>query len=262
MTNVNSVRLALISARLGYRALFAWNTPALFATSLLLTPALQMLFFVVLGKANGYGDPQFFICGNAILATAAAGVGGMVSVIADERRFATLPVVLTSPSSNVAVFVGRLLPGVLSGALASLVVSILGFTMAGLPFQPSSIGLYAIAILVASVSCSALGLALSAFGLVYRDIYQLATAAYLVMLVTSGANVAWSNLPSPLVIVGMALPAGHSIAAVRTLSDSGVGFWPQCGLELCVAAAWLAVALTLMRVFERRARQNASVDLS
>lgn len=260
---MSSLRITLVSARLGYRALFAWNTPALFATSLVVTPALQTLFFIVLGAANNYGDPQFFIIGNAIQATAAAGVGGMVSVIADERRFATLSVLLAAPSSNLAVFVGRLVPGVLSGVIVSLVIFTSGFALTGVPFPITSIGLYAIAVILASISCSTLGLALSAFGLIYRDIYQLATGAYLLMLVTSGANIAWADLPTPLLVIGAVLPTGHSIEAVRSLEHADLGtFATQCVLEVSVAALWLTAALTLVHVFERRARSTASIDLS
>lgn len=256
------IRLASISGKLGYRALFAWNTPALFVTSLLLTPALQTLFFIAFGDANGYGSPQFFITGNAIQATAAAGVGGMVSVIADERRFGTLTSLLASPSSRVAVFVGRLIPGFLSGMVVSLAISVSGFAVAGLPFDIGELWLYALAVLCASLSSATLGLALSAFGLVYRDIFQIATAAYLLILVSSGATVAWSDLPGPLMVVGAFLPAGHSIAAVRSLAGGESAFWAESGLEAIVAIGWLTVALLLMRVLEWRARNSARVDLS
>ncbi|WP_285116259.1 ABC transporter permease [Leifsonia sp. fls2-241-R2A-40a] len=254
---------ALISGRLGYRALFAWNTPALFVASLLITPALQTIFFVTLGNANGYGSQQFFITGNAVQATAAAGVGGMVSVIADERRFGTLSALLASPAPRTAVFVGRLIPGVVCGIAVSVVISVFGFLVAGLPFPPEDIGLYAVAVVLAAFSCSTLGLALSAFGLIYRDIYQLATGTYLVMLVTSGANIASSDLPAPLAWIGAVLPSSHAIEGIRSLSGAGTGdYWVQCGVETCVAVIWLVMSLVLLRHFEQQARATARVDLS
>ncbi len=257
------LRTAVISGRLGYRALFAWNTPSLFVASLLITPALQTVFFIALGNANGYGNPQFFVTGNAIQATAAAGVGGMVSVIADERRFGTLSALLASPVPRTAVFVGRLIPGVACGVIVSAVISVLGFLFAGLPFPLENLGLYAFAVVIASLSCSTLGLALSAFGLIYRDIYQLATGIYLVMIVTSGANIAWSDLPAPLRWVGSVLPSGHAIEAIRSLHDSSRSdYWVLCGLEVGVALLWLATSLLLLRGLEQRARATARVELS
>jgi ABC-2 type transport system permease protein len=252
-----------ISGLLGFRALFAWNTPGLFVTSLLLTPTLQILFFVALGQALSYQDPAFFIVGNGIQVAATAGIAGMVSVIADERRFGTLSMVLGSPGSRVAVFVGRMLPGVVCGFIVASLTSVVGLALVSRPLDPPQFLLYMLAIIVAAVSCSAMGLALSACGLVYRDIFQIATAAYLLTMVVSGANIDRSTLPEWTRILGDALPTTHAIDAVRAMLDGQTvrTALASVALEGCVAAVWVAVALVLMKLFERVAKRRDALDL-
>lgn len=257
------LRTAGISGLLGFRALFAWNTPGLFVTSLLLTPTLQIVFFVALGNALDYQDPAFFIVGNGIQVAATAGIAGMVSVIADERRFGTLALVLGSPGSRVAVFVGRMLPGVVCGFIVASLTSALGLVFVAKPLAPFQLLLYVLAILVASISCSGMGLALSACGLVYRDIFQIATAAYLLTMVVSGANIDRSSLPEWTRILGDALPSTHAIHAVRSML-SGAGLQTtvtSLAFEGCVALVWIVGALVLMKAFERVAKRRAALDL-
>ena len=256
------VRVLLLSATLGYRALFAWNTPALFVSSLVVTPALQIVFFVLMGQALGYGDPSFFILGNAVQVAAAAGVSGLVSVIADERRFGTLTLLLASPGSRTTVLLGRMLPGVAIGAVISLVSTAVGVVTAPWDVTPGALGVIVLAVLASAVSSAALGLVLSALGLVYRDVFQLAGAAYLLTLLVSGANVDRQDLPGCLQVLGGFLPQTNAIAAIRAVAAGSVSAsLPWVVMELCVGVAWATVALVGMRVLEQTARRRSTVAL-
>lgn len=260
MTNV---RLALLSGRLSYRALFSWNTPALFFAVLVFTPVLQIVFFVLLGRSLEYRDDLFFITGNALLGATAASVSGLVGVIAEERRFGTLSTILVSPASRVAVFVGRLLPGVVLAIGTAVFTSCLGFVAVGWPYGPLESLAYLAAITVAAFSGSALGLTLSAFGLIYRDIFQIATAAQFALLLLTGANVALDRLPEWAQGLALGLPLTHAVAGVRELTAAGVTttFWSALGTDVLVGACWLGVGLVLMNVLERAARRGASLEL-
>lgn len=258
-----SMSLMWTSGVLGYRALFAWNTPALFVVSLIVTPLLQVTFFVLLGSSLGYQDPAFFVIGNSIQVAAAAGISGLVSVIADERLFGTLTHILGSPGSKIAVFVGRILPGVVLGIFVALLTSLVGFAAVGWPISGASWGPFVVIIVVASFSSSALGLFLSALGLVYRDIYQIAGAAYLLMLVVSGANIARADLPGVLVWVGNLLPQTHSVDAARLLADGadGSSVWIAVVAELLVGGAWLLAGLLALTWLQRQARQRSTIEI-
>jgi ABC-2 type transport system permease protein len=259
----NFLRLVGTSALLGYRALFAWNTPGLFVTTLVLTPLLQVAFFVILGGSLHYHDPSFFVIGNSIQVASAAGISGLVSVVADERRFGTLSHILASPAPRVAVFLGRTLPGVVLGAAVSIFTSAVGFAFLGWPITGAALWVFLLAILAASFSSAAFGLFLSALGLVYRDIYQIASAAYLLLLIVSGANIAREDLPAWLRVIGDALPEAHSIAAARSLvaGSATSATWLDLGFELLVGVVWLALSLAGLRVLEVQAQRRSTLEL-
>lgn len=260
---ISSLRLAYLSGLYGFRALFAWSSPGLFVVSLVVTPLLQVFFFVTLGNAFEYGSPSFFIIGNSVQVAAAAGISGMVSVIADERQAGTLASVVGAPSSTTVVFAGRTLPGIVLGFVVSVFTAIVGFSLAGISIPADRFGTFVLLLAIAAFSCSALGLFLSAVGLLYRDIYQIAGAAYLVLLVVSGANIVRDQLPAPLVLLGNLLPQANAIDAARILISDGPMASVQFHLlwELGVGAVWLLVALAGMKLLTSASRRRGTLEL-
>ena len=223
-----------------------------------------MVFFSFLGASLDYKNNLFFIVGLSIQGATAASVAGLVGVIAEERRFGTLTFLLLSPASRIAVFVGRLLPGVAIATGVSVFTSILGFLVVDWPLNLVESFGYLLLIFVASLAGAALGLVLSAFGLIYREIFQISSAVQLVMLVITGATVASSDLPQWIRVLAQGSPLTHAIQAARGLvSDTlrASDYWVLIASETLVATVWLLVALFLMKNLEVRARQKATVDL-
>jgi len=123
---------------------------------------------------------------------------------------------------------------------------------------------YLLLIFVASFAGAALGLVLSAFGLIYRDIYQISSAAQLVMLVITGATVALADLPQWVRVLAQGSPLTHAIQAARGLVSGALSasdYWSLIASETLVAMVWLLVALLLMKSLEIRAKQKATVEL-
>jgi len=261
---MKALRLVYLSGVLGFRALFSWNTPALFFTVLIVTPLLQISFFVLLGGALGYQDPLFFILGSSLQGATAASVSGLVGVIAEERGFGTLAHILVSPASRVAVFVGRLLPGVAIAIGVTAFTSLVGFLIVGVELSVAQMGAYFVSIVAASFAGSALGLTLSSFGLIYRDIFQISSAAQIVLLIATGATVAVVDLPLWVQFVGQGLPLTHAIEAARGVIAQSLTpseFWSLIGFEMAVGGAWLAVGLLFAKALERLSRTRGTVEL-
>ena len=103
-----------------YRALFAWINPWVFIPMLVAYPVFQTVFFVYLGRTAGVEDDTFFLIGNAFVAAAIAGVFGMGQAIAGERRFQTLSMLLASPASRLALFLGRAVPTIVNGFVVAV----------------------------------------------------------------------------------------------------------------------------------------------
>ena len=153
-------------------------------------PLFQILFFTYLGRYAGSQDDDFFIVGNAIQVSAQAGIYGMTMGIANERQYGTLQPLLATPANRLAMFSGRALPFIANG----LIVSTFGFCVAWLFLDfspaPGSIPPLAVAVVITTCSCVALGMVIGSIGLRARDVFFGANLVYFLMLLVCGVNIA------------------------------------------------------------------------
>jgi ABC-2 type transport system permease protein len=77
---------------------------------MIVPPLFQVLFFAYLGRAAELESDTFYVVGNSIQLAALPGLFAMSQAIAGERRAQTLPHLLASPASRLALFLGRGLP--------------------------------------------------------------------------------------------------------------------------------------------------------
>ena len=257
-----AVRVFVVGGGISYRALFNWISPGMYVTTMLGSPLFQILFFVYLGRYAGSQSDDFFVVGNAIQIAAMAGIYGMTMGIANERQYGTLQPLLATPANRLAIFTGRALPFVANGIL----VSVFGFTMSWLllDYQPAegSLPALALAIVVTTTSCVALGMLIGSIGLRARDVFFGANLVYFLMLLVCGVNIANDDLPNWLGAIGRCLPLTHGIEAARQISAgtplAGVSelLWTEAGIGLAYATA----AYVLFRVFEAEGRRRASLE--
>ena len=106
----NWLRVFFLGGLTSYRALFGWLNPWIFIPILLVYPLFQILFFVYLGRGADVESDSFFLVGNALQTAAVPGLFAMAQVMGNERFFQTLPTLLASPASRLALFLGRSLP--------------------------------------------------------------------------------------------------------------------------------------------------------
>ena len=117
-------------------------------------------------------------------------------------------------------------------------------------------------VLVSSVSCTGLGLAMGALALRVRETAVLGNVIFCVLLVFCGTNIALDDLPAWMAAVGTWLPLTHAIEAGRLLAD-GAGLGSVTGLvlrELGVGALFTVLGLVMLRFFEDESRRTASLD--
>lgn len=257
-----SLRVFFVGGRISYRALFNWIAPGMYVATMLGGPLFQILFFVYLGRYAGTQDDAFFIVGNAIQISAMAGIFGMTMGIANERQYGTLQPLLATPANRLAIFSGRALPFVVNG----VAVSAFGFGASWLllDFRPAdgSLPALALAVLVTTSSCVALGMLIGSIGLRARDVFFGANLVYFLMLLVCGVNIANEDLPGWLGAIGRALPLTHGIEAAReiaagaTIADVGGLLGTEAGIGLAYAAA----AYLLFRLFELEGRRRATLE--
>ncbi|MER8113807.1 ABC transporter permease [Streptomyces sp. NPDC094031] len=259
-----SMRLLVIGGCISYRALFVGTTPSMFIGTLLAGPLLQLLFFVYLGRQLGVADDTFYILGNAVLAVSNACVIGGTMAVANERRYGTLGVVLLSPRSRFLLWVGRALPYTANGLFVTVSVLTCGALLLGLSIPPDAVPGLLLALLAAAMSGSALGLALGALGLRFRDVFIVSNAAATLLLLLTGADVPRAALPAWMSAVGEVLPLTHAADAARAfVTDTAAGRSEglrECAAEYVVGVGYLVIAVLLLRCFERGSRAHATLD--
>ena len=258
---MNWLRVFFAGGVTSYRALFAWVNPWVFVPMLVAYPLFQILFFAYLGRSAGV-DAAFFLIGDSFVAAALTGLFGMGHSIGGERRFQTLPILLASPASRLALFLGRSVPTVVNGFVVAAISFGLGAWLLGLRFQSGELAKLALALVVSCFACTALGLCIGALGLRGRSVSVFADFIGALMLIVSGANVPFDRLPHVVRTIASGVPLTHGIAAARkVVNGASVGSVGNLlGAELGIAAAYFTVGVLLLRVFERQARTSGSFE--
>ncbi|MEN3359399.1 MAG: type transport system permease protein [Mycobacteriales bacterium] len=259
---MRSLRIFLFGGLLSYRALFNWIRPSIYIPTMLGKPLFQMMFFTYLGRYSAVADDRFFIVGNAVQASAIAGIFGMVMSLANEREFGTLSAVLATPANRVALFFGRAVPVIANGLFISLFVFGAGIVLLGFRMPLATVPALAATVALTIASCAMFGLAFGSVALRVRDLWVGSNLTYVLMLLVCGVNVPLSVLPGWLAAVGRALPLTHGIEAARQLA-AGADMADVAGLigrEALIGSVYAAVGYGLLRLFETESRRRASLD--
>lgn len=259
---MNWLRVFFHGGLTSYRALFAWINPWVFLPMLVAYPVFQTVFFVYLGRAAGVADDAFFVIGNSFIAAAVTGLFGMGQAIAGERRFQTLPVLLASPASRLALFLGRAVPTMVNGFLVAAITFALGAALVGVDIGASAYGGLALALAASCFACAALGLCIGSLTFRARSISVFADAVGAALLLVTGANVPIERLPDALRTVSDYIPLTHGLHAARGLASGAAvtDVLPQIRDELLVGASYFAAGLLLLRYFERDGRRAGSFE--
>jgi ABC-2 type transport system permease protein len=259
---MSSLRVFFVGGYLAYRALFSWLRPSIYIPTMLGGPLFQILFFAYIGRYAGLRNDEFFVIGNAVQASAMAGIFGTAMAIGGERWTQTLSPLLATPANRIALFLGRALPLIANGVFVSAFGFAVGWALLDFELSPGEIPGIALVVLVSSFACTALGMTTGAVGLRARDVFFMANLVVLLLLLFCGVNIPFDSLPGWMQTVARGLPLTHGIQAARELAD-GVAFSEVSGLiatEALIGACYAALALGLFRFFEAEGRRRATLE--
>lgn len=260
---MSATRVALVGGLISFRGLFGWLHPAIFVPTLIVPPIFQVLFFAYLGRAAGLESDTFYVVGNSIQLAALPGLFAISHAINGERKSQTLASLLASPASRVALFLGRSLPVMVIGLVVSLVSFAFGVLLLDVEVAARALPSLALAMVVTSFSCTALGVAHAAVGLRVREMAVFSNLVFAVLLVFCGVNVPLDDLPGWMSTAAQGLPVTHGVEAGREVV-AGASLGSIAGLlatELAIGVAYLLLGLALLRHFERDARRRATIEL-
>ena len=258
-----NVRLFLEGALLSYVALFNWLRPVTYLTSKVIMPLVQILFWTLLGTfATGRQNASFYIIGNAIQLAAVNGIYGVTMSVGGDRSAGTLPYLFGTPANRLAMFSGRAFMHVIDGMLGVVIGLVWGVVLLGLDLSQANLGGLTLAILITTFSTSGLGLLLGCAGLVSIETMFINNAAYLGLLIFSGANIPVATLPGWMQAISWALPLTRGIAASRALiAGAGLGsVLPLLGGEVVLGAVYVLLGYSLFRWVERQAKRSGKLE--
>jgi ABC-2 type transport system permease protein len=259
---MTSLRIFFIGGLMSYRAMFGWLNPWILIPSLVVSPICQILLFAFIGRSAGVGDDEFYVIGNALNYAAIPCLFAMGATIGGERQGHTLGIVLTTPARRIPLFLGRALPVIANGWGVAMVGVLAGVLLLDVHVPGGAWPAMLLVVVVASASCTGLGLAMGAVALRVRETAVLGNVVFCILLVFCGVNVALADLPAWMASVGSWLPMTHAIAAARLIAD-GSALSDVADLvlrEVGVGAVYTVLGLGLLRYFEDESRRRATLD--
>lgn len=259
---VNFLRVFFIGGVTSYRALFTWIRPAIFIPTFLVSPIFQIALFVYLGRSAHLASDSFYVLGNAIEFAAVPCLFAMSATIADERQQQTLSLILVTPAPRLPLFLGRSVPVIANGFLASAFALIVAGLIFGARLPLAAILPVALAMIATSASCTGLGLVNAALGLRVRETAVLSNVIFGLLLIFCGVNLPLSRLPRWMSDVSAYLPLTHGIIAARRLAggaslSQAIG---EISIEFVIGLSYAIVGFVLLRVFELESRRRATLD--
>ena len=261
---MTALRIFFLGGLMSYRALFSWMTPSLFFLTLVVQPVFQILLFAYIGRAANLRSDEFYVVGNAMQYAAVPCLFAMTQTIAGERYQQTLSYILISPAGRLPLFLGRALPVILNGFFVAAFSLVIGGLILGVTFPASVFAPLALVVLVATFSCTGLGLINAGLGLRIRETSVLSNILVGILLIFCGANVAISSLPAWMAAISSWIPLTHAIEAARAVADGG-SLSSVEGLltrELGVGLIYAVGGLAIIRFFETQSRRHASLGIA
>jgi ABC-2 type transport system permease protein len=259
---VNSARVFFYGGVTSFRALFGWLSPWIYIPSLLVAPVFQILLFAYIGRQTNTNSDEFYVIGNALQYTAIPCIFAMGHTIEGERWQQTLGYVLVTPAKRLPLFLGRSLPVIANGALASAFALVVGGLILGISIPSSAVLPIALVIVVTSAACTGLGLTIAAIGFLVRETATLNNIVFGLLLVFCGVNVRLEDLPGWMSTIAQGLPLTHGIEAARRLAG-GASLSEVAGLvaaEASIGAAYALLGYGLIRALEGLSRRRGTLE--
>lgn len=130
----------------------------------------------------------------------------------------------------------------------------------GLPFDPVHLGQFVLAVPMLIFALGALGLVLATSFVLYRNANALSNMLEFPVWLATGVIVPLSLLPGWTSVIGWTLSPTWGFRALRNAVFGG-DVWGPIALSIGLSAAYFAIAWVLMGIFERRARERATLSL-
>lgn len=249
---------------MSYKALFSWVDPKKYVLLRIINPLLQLTFYCLLAKyAFNSADITPWVIGNSFLLCTTNVFFGMGYILQEERLFGTLKMIMVAPMNKFFIFVGRGIIYSANSLFTVIIGLIFGSLVFGVSFKNVNIMLFFLIILAAMFAASGLGLLISSFGLITRDINLILNTGSVMLLALTGANFPINELPIFLQKISYCIPITRSIAAGNIMLQHGDMsiVYNLIFQELLVGIIYTVLGYLMLRVMDYMSRRKATLDI-
>lgn len=257
----SGIQLMVEGGIMSYKALFTWLEPKTYATSCVLLPLFQILFFATLGRFTGGEETvRYVVIGNSIQIMSVAAIVGSVQVIAQERQEGTLQFVLGTPASRVLMISGRMVMPILDGMVKVFMGFLVGILLFDISVPAECVPQLILVVLMTSFGMVGFGLLVGTLGLIFRDVNLLPNAFYFVLLVLCGVNFPVEKLPVFAQYTSRIFPLTYGTSSVREIIGSGTVALSALFMCVLLGVVYLVLSVVLFRLLEEQAKKYGTLE--
>ena len=205
-----------IQSYLSYRALFLWLNWPSYIGNIFLTPVMYMVMLAVTGRfANSPVSADFYIKGMAAYSIPFILHWGITQCFFYDRAFGTLSVLFGSSGNRWLIYWSRGSFHFPNGILTVVTTILFAWAFLELDLSKADWVTLSCSILLVGLSCTASGLFVGVFTIVFRDWIVISAVATGVLLIFTGVVIPIDSLPTPFNYLGQILPLTHGLVAFR-----------------------------------------------
>jgi ABC-2 type transport system permease protein len=260
---MSRLRIFASSAIFSFRAQFEWLNPSMWLTMKLVLSLSQMAFFVFIGQfIQGSSAISFIAIGNALQSVAWNTVFAITNITGHDKWEGVLPLVLATPASRLAIFIGRAMIHVLDGLLSVTIAFVFAVFLFGVDFGHANVLALAITVILTAFTMAGFGLLVGGFSFYFRDPIVFANIFTFILLIFCGVNFPVENLPAAIQPISYMFPLTYGIWAARnaiagaTLYDVSL----LLGQQLAVGLTAMILGYAFFRSFENLARKTGKIE--
>jgi ABC-2 type transport system permease protein len=185
------------------------------------------------------------------------GAGGAINY---QRWQGVLEPLIAAPPPYALVLFPQTLAASTIGVYSLTSTLLWGRIVFGIPLEFAHPFAFVVAVAVTIVALGVLGLVIGSSFILYREANALSNMLEFPVWIATGAIVPLSLLPGWVHYLSWGLAPTWGYRAIRAAAFGG-NAWTGIGWSLALAAVYLAVGQVFLQVFERRAREKASLSL-
>jgi ABC-2 type transport system permease protein len=185
------------------------------------------------------------------------GAGGAINF---QRWQGVLEPLIAAPPPYLLVLFPQTLAAATVGVYSLTSTLLWGRVVFGIPLHFVHPAAFVLAVAVTVVALGVLGLVMGSSFILYREAAALSNMLEFPVWIVTGVIVPLSLLPGWVHYLSWGLAPTWGYRAIRAAAFGG-NPWPGMGWALALAAVYLLIGQGVLRIFERRAREKATLSL-